>query len=137
MRIADFKNCVAEGGLPEAAIRSLIYVAMADTAVDERSFAALRQVRAKYRDIRLDDFKCLLRKQFFTLLLDREAALDAIPAMLPADENARVELLNTLWKIISASRKPEGERAKRWAEVERLFGAKIKEITKNEVQPPV
>lgn len=122
-RIAELKNRIAEGGLHEAAIRGLIYVDMAETGVDERNFEALRRVRAKHEDVTLEEFKRLIREQFFTLLLDSDAALAAIPAMLPADVDARAKTLDTLREIASAAGKPIGERAKRLAQVERLFGA--------------
>ncbi len=46
-RIAELKARLAEGGLREAAIRSLVYIGMAGPGVDERAFAMLRQIRAE------------------------------------------------------------------------------------------
>ncbi|OPY84759.1 MAG: Alpha/beta hydrolase family protein [Smithella sp. PtaU1.Bin162] len=127
-RIAELKTRLAKGGLPEAAIRSLIYVDMAEAGVDERNFEALRRIRAKHVDVALEEFKCLIREQFFTLLLDRDAALAAIPAMLPADADTRTKTLAEIREIVSAAGEPVGERATRLAQMEKLFGilAKLK-----------
>jgi hypothetical protein len=121
-RIAELKTHIAEGGLHEAAIRSLIYVDMAETGVDERNFEAVRRIRTKYGHLTLEEFKRLMRKQFFTLLLDRDAALASIPAMLPADVEVRAKTLDAIREIASATGEPTGERAKRLAQLENLFG---------------
>ncbi len=78
-RIAELKARVAEGGLREAAIRSLVYIGMAGPGADERAFNELRQIRAEHGGLTLAEFKQMLREQFFSLLLDRDGALAAIP----------------------------------------------------------
>ena len=84
-RIAELKSRIGEGGLREAAIRGLLYVGSARGMVDERSLEALRNVRRNDTGARLTltEFKMLVREQFFMLLLDQEAALAAIPKLLP------------------------------------------------------
>ena len=84
-RIAELKSRIGEGGLREAAIRGLLYVGSVRGMVDERSLEALRNVRRNDTGARLtlSEFKMLVREQFFMLLLDREAALAAIPKLLP------------------------------------------------------
>ena len=94
-RIAELKARLAEGGLREAAIRSLVYIGMAGPGVDERAFNVLRQMRAEHGGLTLEEFKQMLREQFFALLLDRDGALAAIPKMLPADAAARAEALGS------------------------------------------
>ena len=39
----------------------------------------------------LSDFKAMVREQFYMLLIDTDAALKAIPAMLPDDAEAAAE----------------------------------------------
>ena len=58
---------------------------MARAAVDERGFEAVRRIRRAHGDMPLSAFKALVREQFYMLLIDPEAALAAIPSMLPAD----------------------------------------------------
>ena len=122
-RIAEIKARVAEGGAREAAIRSLVYIGMAGPGVDERAFNELRQIRADHGSMTLQEFKQLLREQFFALLLDRDAALAAIPKMLPADAASRAKLLGRIRSVVSAVGEPGGERAGRLAQIEKLFGA--------------
>jgi hypothetical protein len=122
-RIAEIRARVAEGGMPEAAIRSLVYIGMAGPGVDERAFNELRLIRANHGSITLQQFKQMLREQFFALLLDRDAALAAIPKMLPADAASRAAVLGRIRRVVSAIGEPDGERAERLARVEKLFGA--------------
>ncbi|HMR03988.1 MAG TPA: DUF3141 domain-containing protein, partial [Candidatus Competibacter phosphatis] len=102
-RIAELKARIAEGGLREAAIRSLVYIGMAGPGVDERAFEALRQMRAAHGGLTLEEFKQMLREQFFALLLDRDEALAAIPRMLPADAATRAEVLGKIRQVVSAA----------------------------------
>jgi hypothetical protein len=122
-RIAEIKARIAEGGEREAAIRAGVYIGMAGTAVDERRFAVVRQIRAERGGgLTLEDFKHTLREQFFALLLDQKAALAAIPKMLPENSAVRKEALEVVRRVVTASGKLEGEKAKRLAEIEQLFG---------------
>ena len=122
-RIAELKARLAEGGLPEATIRSLVYIGMAGPGVDERAFEVLRHIRAEHGGLTLAEFKQMLREQFFSLLLDRDGALAAIPKMLPADAAARAEALGKIREILSAVGEVSGERAKRLVQIEKLFAA--------------
>ncbi len=122
-RIAEIKARVAEGGAREAALRSLVYVGMAGPGVDERAFNELHQIRADHGAVTLEEFKRMLREQFFALLLDRDAALAAIPKMLPAGSSVRAEILGRVHRVVSAVGEPSGERAERLAQIEKLFGA--------------
>ena len=63
-RIAELKARLAEGGLREAAIRSLVYIGMAGPGVDERAFNVLRQIRAENDGMTLQEFKQMLREQY-------------------------------------------------------------------------
>ena len=84
-RIAELKSRIPVGGLREAVIRALLYAGMTRAAVDERGFEVVRRIRRAHGDIPLSAFKALVREQFNMLLLDHEAALAAIPSMLPSD----------------------------------------------------
>jgi hypothetical protein len=120
-RIAELKARLAEGGLREAAIRSLVYVGLAGRGVDERAFNELRRIRAEHAEMSLEEFKPVLREQFFALLLDLDGALAAIPKMLPDDADARLAMLAGIRQVVSAAEELTGERAKRMARIERLF----------------
>jgi hypothetical protein len=109
-RIAELKSQIGNGGLREAAIRGLMYVGAARGMVDERSLEALRGLRRMDQGSRLTlaQFKMMVREQFFMLLLDQDAALAAIPKLLP--------------EVLSASAAISGEVAKRLGRVAELFG---------------
>ena len=122
-RMAELKARIAEGGIREAVIRGLVYIGMAGPGVDERAFNELRQMRAEHGGLTLEEFKRMLREQFFALLLDRDDALAAIPKMLPADPAIRAEALKRIRQVVLAVGEPAGERAERLAEIETLFQA--------------
>lgn len=123
-RVADLKARISEGGLREAALRALLYVGSARGMVDERSIEALRQIRREHGGARMSlaEFKMLVREQFFMLLLDRDAALAAIPKMLPDDVNLRRGAFEAMREVLSASEDITGERASRLRQVAGLFG---------------
>ena len=83
-RLADLRSRISSGGLREAVIRSLVFVGVDRAAVDERGFEALRRIRQSQSDVPLSVFKATVREQFDILSIDPEAAVSAIPAMLPA-----------------------------------------------------
>ncbi len=62
----------------------------------------------------LAEFKALIREQFLMLLMDQEEALEAIPNLPPADEDARRKGLAALHEVLSARGEMSGEAADRW-----------------------
>src|SRR4051794_31930309 len=123
-RISELKSKIASGGLREAGIRALLYVGSARGMVDERSLEAMRKLRQtdESAQITLAEFKMLVREQFFMLLLDREAALAAIPRLLPDNKDERRKVFSSIEQILSASAEISGEVAKRLKQVAGLFG---------------
>jgi pimeloyl-ACP methyl ester carboxylesterase len=126
-RIAELKSRIGEGGLREAAIRSLLYIGSARGMVDERSIEALRQVRRDHggQRLTLPEFKNLVREQFFMLLLDQEGALAAIPKLLPEDVNLKRSAFAAMRGVLSASGEIIGERANRLRRIADLFGVDV------------
>ena len=121
-RIAELKARIPEGGLREALIRGLLYAGMARGAVDERGFEAVRRIRKNHGDMPLAQFKALVREQFNMLLIDTEAALAAIPAMLPSDVETRRKSFELIKTALGARGEITTEDSKRLDEVARLFG---------------
>lgn len=123
-RIAELKSRMAEGGLVEAAARALLYVGMTRGTVDERGFEAIRRFRRSQADrnrLSLTDFKALIREQFFMLLIDPDAAVGAIPSLLPAETEPRAHAIKLIEQVIRSSGPlpPEGEQ--RLVEIAALF----------------
>jgi Protein of unknown function (DUF3141) len=123
-RIAELKSNIGKGGLRECGIRALLYVGKTRGMVDERSLEALRRLRREDISARmtLAEFKSLVREQFFMLLLDQDAALAAIPAMLPRDMEARRHVLDAIRGVLSASGDISGETRTRLDRIATLFG---------------
>ena len=113
-RIAELKAGIAKGGAREAAIRALLYVGMAGPGADERAFNTLRQMRAENDGLTLEAFKQTVREQYFSLVLDPEGALAAIPNMLPADAGKRTRILEAIRRTADAAGAATGERAHGW-----------------------
>ncbi|MBN8965444.1 MAG: DUF3141 domain-containing protein [Rhizobiales bacterium] len=123
-RIEDLKSRMHEGGLREALVRALLYVGMARGSVDERGFEAIRLIRRARGEtsrLTLADFKKLVREQFFILLIDQNAALESIPALLPDSTEERDKALGLLRDVISAAGEPTPQVRARLRYVSGLF----------------
>ncbi len=136
-RIAELKARIAEGGAREAAIRALVYIGLAGPGVDERAFNVLRDIRDQNKGITLQAFKQMLREQYFSLLLDRDAALAAIPKMLQSEPELQARMREVLHRTVQAAGELSGERAKRLAQVEALFGASLPAAEPRKAGPKV
>ena len=124
-RTGQLEAAMTAGGLPEALVRALLWVGMARRAVDERGFAAitrLRDAHEAHRRMTLAEFKALVRDQYQMLLIDEEAALRAIPALLPDAIEERREAFAIIRGIIEASGAPGDAPAARLQRVSALFG---------------
>jgi pimeloyl-ACP methyl ester carboxylesterase len=126
MKIAELTARIPSGGLREAVIRALIYAGLSRQAIDERGFEVTRRLRRAHGDMPLADFKALVREQFNMLLIDEDAALAAIPAMLPVDLETRREAFGLIRQILNARGKLSSDDAERLGEIGRLFGIDAK-----------
>src|SRR6266850_2482756 len=122
-RMAELKSQIGNGGLREAAFRGLLYVGSVRGMVDERSLEALRRVRSIDSGSRLTvaQFKAMAREQFFMLLLDQNAALAAIPKLLPQNADERRAGFAAIQDVLSASAAISGEAAMRLKRIGELF----------------
>ena len=121
-RLAELKSGIAAGGLREAVIRGLLYAGMTRAAIDERGFEAVRRIRQTHNDLTLSAFKALVREQFNMLIIDPEAALAAIPSMLPPDPETRRTAFGLIRQVLAARGEMSAQDQSRLSEVERLFG---------------
>jgi pimeloyl-ACP methyl ester carboxylesterase len=123
-RIAELREHMGAGGLREAMTRAVLYVGMARNYVDERGFQIIRKMRlatTEHQRLSLAQFKAMLREQFFMLLIDEKAALEAIPGLLPPGQDERRTALLAIREVISASGEPTGDVAERMKKVVELF----------------
>jgi hypothetical protein len=91
--------------------------------VDERAFESVRRLRDNNPEkiISLSEFKQMIRDQFLMLLIDQEAALDAISSMLPSDGTEKLAALAVAKEILNVRGPPTGTAAERLAQIESLF----------------
>jgi len=128
-RIAELKAGIAKGGPREAGIRALLYAGMGGAGADERSFNTLREMRAEHEGMTLEEFKQTVREQYFSLVLDPEGALAAIPKMLPTDSAKRKRILDAVRRTAAAAGATTGEGAARLAKLEKLFASGGRVVT--------
>ena len=124
-RISELRSRMAAGGLREGIVRAMLYVGMARAAVDERAVESLRRLHAASDGagkMTVAEFKTMVREQFFMLVIDQEAALAAIPGLLPKEPEARRKAFGTLREVLSAAGEIRGEVADRLRQVAGLFG---------------
>jgi hypothetical protein len=121
-RIEELKAGIPEGGLRAAVMRGIFYAGMPRAAIDERGAEALRRIREAYTDLSLPAFKVLVREQYNMLLIDQEAALAAIPSMLPPDTETRVKAFDLIRQVLAARGAFSAEESARLSEIAVLFG---------------
>ena len=130
-KIAEFKARMTQGGLREGLVRTLLYVGMPRAAVDERGFEAIRRIRAANHDgktLPLAEFKLMVREQFLMLLIDQQAAVAAIPALLPKGAEVRRKAFALLRDVLSASGEITGETADRLREAAGWFRVDVEPV---------
>lgn len=121
-RIAELRSQIPIGGLREATIRALLFAGMARHAVDERGFEVVRRIRKAHAEISLSAFKAIVREQFYMLLVDQEAALAAIPEMLPDDPDIRHQAFDLITEVMDARGEYSSEDRERMRRIASLFG---------------
>ncbi|MBP5980228.1 MAG: DUF3141 domain-containing protein [Halomonas sp.] len=119
----ELRERISKGGAHEAIMRSLIYVLGGAPATDERNFKRLRASRARLEsDIKLSEFKRLVREQFFILKLDREKALNTLPELLAGEISSAIdEYIKNLEHVFAASGELSEHAAERFAQIKALF----------------
>jgi hypothetical protein len=123
-KIAELRSFIPAGGVRESLVRAALYIGMAQGSADERSFETIRRIRTAENsksDLTLSEFKALVRRQYFILLIDQDSALTAIPAMLRGDANDRRKAADVLRQVVTARGDVRGEVARRLDQMTRLF----------------
>ncbi|RLA23253.1 MAG: hypothetical protein DRQ61_04345 [Gammaproteobacteria bacterium] len=119
-RIVALKEAMTEGGLAEGLARALLYVAMARAGIDERGFEAIRRMR-KLRvgspKMTIAEFKKLIREQNNMLVIDEEAAVAAIPGLIPVAPKERQAAFEVLLDILKSPGEVTGVAATRLSHI--------------------
>lgn len=101
---AHLEQCIDQGGLTEAVVRALIYVRLPEGSVDERGFAAIKQIGAELppaERIGLTRFKEIVKEQYLLVLQDAERAIAALPTLLQNDRRECEKGLAMVHRILS------------------------------------
>ena len=115
------RTTMDQGGPLEAEVRALVYIALGQRVIDARSFEILRRTVAAHPEVGLARYKAIVREQWARLTIDQEAALKALPRLLPVDADARRDLYEEIKAIRMAAGKLDGEAKRRLDEVDVLF----------------
>ena len=125
---AELEGRFETGGAVEAALRSFIYVRLAEGAGgDERGLAILKAYRSSQAPgsrRTMAQLKQLLKEQFLILRLDEERAVAAIPRLLPRNQEQRQQVLQGLRRMVEVHGPLSEEAGLRLARIEALFDIK-------------
>jgi pimeloyl-ACP methyl ester carboxylesterase len=125
------EQCIDQGGLIEAAVRALIFVRLPEGKVDERGFAALKQISSELpaaKRIGLVRFKEIVKEQYLLLLLDAERAIAALPKLLPDNRRQCEEALALVRRVLAARGALPEEGRRRLERVETMFAGPPPEV---------
>jgi pimeloyl-ACP methyl ester carboxylesterase len=128
---AHLEQSIDQGGLIEAAVRALIYVRLPGGKVDERGFAALKQISAELpaaKRVGLARFKEIVKEQYLLLLLDEERAIAALPKLLPDNRRQCAEALALVRRVLAAPGILPEEGRRRLERIEAMFGGPPPEV---------
>lgn len=84
--LAKLRGEVEQGGLMEAGIRALAYINRMRPQVDERQFNLAAELEPGLSGIAPEAFRDLVRRQYAIMLIDADAAIAALPALLARAE---------------------------------------------------
>jgi hypothetical protein len=134
-RIAELRSRITAGGPREAIVRALLYVGIGRGAVDERGFEMARRIRESHGEMSLTEFKSLVREQFHILSLDEDAALQAIPGLLPDEPATRRAAFSLITQILGARGDLTDDDRARLDEISRIFGVAENDATARSAAP--
>lgn len=122
-RVDELRKLVQCGGLREAGIRVMMYIAQAQGGIDARSFNLIRQLRAQQEhSLSLTAFKKLVREQAMVMVVDPEGAVAAIPSLLSHHGASEIEAaLEFVTRVATASGALNAEGKKRLAQVAKFY----------------
>jgi hypothetical protein len=124
LRLKSAQAHLAKGTLVDAFMRIVAYLADEMHTVQYRPFRKMRELAQQYlgdRQPSIAELKEAARRQGFIVQLDPQAAIAALPELVP-DVATRRALLVAVYRISTISRPLEGERRERFREVAHVLG---------------
>ncbi|MEM5449154.1 DUF3141 domain-containing protein [Paraburkholderia guartelaensis] len=123
-RLRAARAHLAKGSLVDAFMRIAAYIVDEMHAVQYRPFQRMRELAREYlgdRQPSIAELKESARRQGAIVQLDPQAAIDALPEIVP-DMKTRRALLAAVYRIATVSGPLEGERRERYRHVQRALG---------------
>lgn len=124
MRLRAAHAHVHKASLLDVFMRIMAYLADEMHVVQYRPFQKMRELAREYfgdRQPSIAELKEAARRQGAIVQLDAQAAVAALPDLVP-DARSRRLLMSAVYQVASASGPLDGERAERFAEVQRVLG---------------
>jgi tellurite resistance protein len=91
-RIEAIKTREAEGGFVEAVLRIMLAAARAERMVDARGLRLAQRIKQEHpvlSQIPRERIRAVAKEEAFMLRFDEERALNALPALLPTEQERR------------------------------------------------
>ncbi len=135
-RLRAARAHLQDGTLLDAFMRILAYLADEMHVVQYRPFQRMRELGREYlgeNQPSIAELKEAARRQGAIVQLDAQAAIEALPGLVP-DARTRRTLLAVVYQVATAQEPLEGERAERFAEVQRVLG--VEPGSEKEALPP-
>jgi hypothetical protein len=131
---ARLEQRLDQGGLIEAAVRALIYVRLPEGKVDERGFAALKQISSELapaKRVGYVRFKEIVKEQYLILLMDAERAIAALPKLLPDDRRECEAALALVRRVLATRGALPAEGRRRLERIEAMFAGPPPEVDRD------
>ena len=125
VRNGEAMSRITAGGMVECVLRALIYLGAGLQSYDERAIAMIHRLlpsQDRTSALTLASLKALVRDQFLLMRVDTEAALTAIPALLPPDLEQRRKGFAIVLQLLNADELFNDAMVERIRRVARLFG---------------
>jgi pimeloyl-ACP methyl ester carboxylesterase len=124
LRLKSAHANLEKGTAVDAFMRIVAYLVDEMHTVQYRPFQKMRDLAQQYlgdRQPSIAELKEAARRQGFIVHLDPQAAIDALPELVP-DVPTRRALLAAVYRVCTASQPLDGERRERFREVARVLG---------------
>lgn len=115
------RSQLAEGGVAEAVLRALLWLARRRPVVDAQRFRLAEKALTGspvFRGLGSRQMRDALRKQFFLLMIDEEAAIAALPRLV-SEPGERAAVLDLIEKVAAEAERPTVDESR---DLERLRG---------------
>jgi hypothetical protein len=109
----------------------LIYVRLPEGRVDERGYAAPKQISSELpaaKRVGFAQFKEIVKEQYLILLLEPERAIAALPKLLPSNRRQCEEALTLVRRVFAARVTLSEEGRRRLERIEAMFAGPPPEV---------